>query len=77
LYSFPNEYDDRDFRFSGINFQNFQTKFWDQYTLNKADEETLSFWVNDIFAKKQAFFDICRLILGRLSQFFQSTAWPH
>jgi len=33
-------------------FREYQTKFWDQCTLKKADPETFPFWVNDIFAKK-------------------------
>ena len=33
-------------------FQEYQTKIWNQHTLQKADPETFSFWVDDIFAKK-------------------------
>jgi len=40
------------------NFQEYQTKFWDQYTLKKADPETFTFWVNNIFANKHVLFDI-------------------
>jgi len=61
LYCFPNEYCERDLNFSEISDQS-QIKFWDQYTLKKADPETFSFWVNDVFAKKHALFDICGLM---------------
>ena len=44
------------------NFQEYLTKFLDQYTLKKADPETFSFLVSYIFAKKQALFDFCGLM---------------
>jgi len=39
-------------------FPEYQAKFWDQYTLKKADPDTFLLWVDSIFAKKQALFDI-------------------
>jgi len=36
------------------NFQQYQTKFWDQYIPNEANPETFSFWVNYIFAEKKS-----------------------
>jgi len=50
-------------------FQEYQTKFWQQYSLKKADPETFSFWVNDIFAKKQALFDICGQMQSQKSSY--------
>ena len=44
------------------NFPEYQTKFWDQHTLKKADPETFSFWVNYIFPKKLVLLDVCRLM---------------
>jgi len=45
------------------NFREYQNKFWDQYTISKKnDPETFSFWVNNIFAKKQVLLDICGLM---------------
>jgi len=44
------------------NFEEYQTKFWDEYTLKKVDPEMFSFWVNNIFAMKQVLFDICGLM---------------
>jgi len=41
-------------------FQAYQTKFRNQYSLNKADPKTFSFWVNNIFAKKQS----CFILVG-------------
>jgi len=34
------------------NFREYQSKFEDQYTLKKADTETFSFLVNDMFANR-------------------------
>jgi len=48
---------ERDVKASGITGQ-----FWDQYSVKNADPETFSFWVNNIFAKKQVLFDICGLM---------------
>jgi len=39
-------------------FQEYWAKFWDQYTLKKADLGTFSFWVNNICAKQQVLFGI-------------------
>jgi len=50
------------------NFQEYQTKFWDVY-LTKADPERFSFWVNYIYAKKQALFDICGLMQSQKSSY--------
>jgi len=44
------------------NFQEYQTRFWNQHTLKKAGPEMFSFWINDIQAKKEALFDICGLM---------------
>jgi len=41
-----------------LNFQEVQTKVWDQYALRVADPALFSYrWEDDIFAKKQALFD--------------------
>jgi len=41
------------------NVQEYQTKVWDHFSSKKTHLlMTFSFWGNDIFAKKQAFFDI-------------------
>jgi len=41
-----------------LNFQEVQTKVWDQYALRVADPAMFSYrWEDDIFAKKQALFD--------------------
>jgi len=53
------------------NFLENQNKFWDLYTLKKADPKTYSFWVNNIFANKQALFDICGLMQSHKS-YYQS-----
>jgi len=34
------------------------------YTLQKADPETFSFWVNNIFAKKQVWLDVYGLAIN-------------
>jgi len=38
-----------------------------QRTLKKAGPETFSFWVNNIFAKTQVFFDTCGLMHSQQS----------
>ena len=50
-------------------FPECQTKFSDQYTLEKADPEIFLFWVNNIFAEKQVLFDICGLMQSRQSSY--------
>ena len=53
---FPNEYGGRDFKFSGRS----DRILGPIYTSKKGDPETFSFWVNNIFAKKQVLlFFIC------------------
>jgi len=47
------------------NFQEFQGKISDQYTLKKADSEMFSFWVNCSVAKKQR----CMNFLGCINLF--------
>jgi len=57
IYFFPNKKDERYFKFLGISDQSS-----DQCTLKIADPEIFSFWVNGIFARKQALFDNCELM---------------
>ena len=50
-------------------FQECETKFSDQCTLEKADPEMFSFWVNNIFAEKQVLFAICGLMQSQQSSY--------
>jgi len=50
-------------------FQECYTKFSDQHTLKKADSETFSFWINNIFAEMQVLFHICGLMQSQQSSY--------
>jgi len=49
--------------------QEYQARFWAQYTLKNTDPETVSFRINDISSNKQALFDICGLMQYQKSSY--------
>jgi len=50
-------------------FRNVGPNFRTNILLKKADPEMFSFWVNNIFAEKQVFFDICGQMQSQKSSY--------